>query len=145
ARSQDSIGNKLVIKAPFDSAGNFVANTSMIKDDVAPALAKDNDFKIVRDTATSATYVAFNLTEAVDVNLGVLGAEDLFEVKINDVKVDVKGAYYDAATKQLKVQFDEPSTIGLDDSIFVKYNADFVGAIKDKAGKNLAAFEATLL
>lgn len=147
ARSQDSIGNKLVIKAPErDEQGNLKPNqTSLIKDDVAPALAKDNDFKIVRDSVTNATYVAFNMTEAVDVNLAVLKAEDLFVVKVNNNEIDVLDAYYDAVAKQLKVQINEPATIGLDDRIFVKYNADFVGAIKDKAGKNLGSFEATLL
>jgi len=155
AYTQDSLGNKLVIKSPIKEDGTLdLTSKSMIKDDVAPALEKDNSFKIARNTVTGTTYYAvFNLTEEVGVDLTKLPAGDLFEVKVkpngagDNQSLVVKNAIFDgtSGTPQLKVEFEYGVAFNPDDVIFVKYNAKYTEAIKDLAGKALGSFEATLL
>lgn len=138
--SQDSLGNKLVI-AENDPNG-------LIKDDVAPKLANDNDFR-VKSTATSSTYqIRINLTEEVKPNFGTFTADQLFEVKVNnsDTGITVTKADVDPDNKSvLVVEFTRAVPFVDSDVVFVKYNANYTKAIQDTAGKDLGGFDATLL
>lgn len=154
SRSQDSLGNKLVIASPVKDDGTLdLTSKSVIIDDVAPALDKDNTFIVA--SVTGITYKAtFNLTEEVDVDLSRLNADELFEVKVTpngngDAQgLVVKNAFPAVSSNgvhQLVVEFDYNGAFNNDDVIFVKYNAKYSDAIKDTAGKSMSSFEATSL
>lgn len=139
--SQDSLGNKLVI-AENDPNG-------LIKDDVAPKLANDNDFRVKSLSATSSTYqIRINLTEEVDTHFGSFTADQLFEVKVNDsaTGIAINSATVDQDNKSvLVVEFTRAVPFVDSDVVFVKYNANYTKAIQDTAGKDLGGFDATLL
>lgn len=137
--TQDSLGNKLVI-SNTDPNG-------LIQDDVAPKVAKDNDFRIV--PVTGATYnLTIDLTEKVDLHFGNFTPGQLFEIKVNNTPVsanDITDVDVDATGKQLIVTFNRAVPFAANDVVFVKYNAVYTEAIRDTANKNLGSFEATLL
>lgn len=137
--TQDSLGNKLVI-SNTDPNG-------LIQDDVAPKVAKDNDFRIV--PVTGATYdLTIDLTEKVNLNFGNFTPGQLFEIKVNNTPVsanDITDVDVDATGKQLIVTFNRAVPFAANDVVFVKYNAVYTEAIRDTANKNLGSFEATLL